>query len=337
VRRLGRTHPFRGANGKVVPGSIAEVGYLRIGGVEQWVMIRGRNRENPPLILLFGGPGWPETGFFRFFNASLEDVFTVVYWEQRGSGRSFARSIPRSSMTVERFVADLDELVEAVRDRVGSAKVVILGHSWGSVLGVLYCERFPEKVAAYVGVAQIGDWPAAEASSYAFALAQAQRLGDRKAVTKLRAIGPPPYDARSVLAERTLLQRLDGQLNAGALWTLIRILAVTEVSIVDLPDLVRGFRFSLDAMWAEVSALNLLDRVPALQIPVFFFLGRKDDWVSPETSVAYYEALTAPSKRLVWFDESRHEVFADEPAKFNSSMVELVRPVVGRTSQSTTR
>ena len=156
----------------------------------------------------------PETGFFRFFNAPLENAFTVVYWEQRGSGRAFARSIPKSSMTVEQFVADLDELVELVR------KVTILGHSWGSVLGVLYCERFPEKVAAYVGVAQIGDWPAAEASSYAFALSEAQRLRDRKAVAKLRAIGPRPYDAKSVFVERTLVQRLDGQLNTGTLWTI---------------------------------------------------------------------------------------------------------------------
>ena len=183
-------------------------------------MIRGRSRANPPLILLYGGPGMPETGFFRFFNAPLEDVFTVVYWEQRGSGRSFARSIPRSSMNVERFVSDLDELVEAVRDRLGSEKVAILGHSWGSVLGALYSHRFPEKVAAYVGVAQIGDWPAAESSSYAFALSKAQRLRDRKAMKKLQAIGPPPYDWRSVFAERTLVQRLDGQLNARTLWTM---------------------------------------------------------------------------------------------------------------------
>ena len=294
-------------------------------------MIRGRSRANPPLVLLHGGPGWPETGFFRFFNAPLEDVFTVVYWEQRGSGRSFTRSIPRSSMTVERFVADLDELVDAVRDRLGSAKVTILGHSWGTALGVLYSQRFPDKVAAYVGVAQIGDWPAAEASSYAFALSKAQRLRDRKAIRKLQAIGPPPYDWRSVFAERTLVQRLDGQLNARTLWTMAQILRGTEVSIIDLPDLIRGFRFTFEAMWPESSVLNLVDLVPSMEMPVFFFLGRNDHWVPVGTSIAYYDALTAPSKSLVWFDESGHELFADEPAKFNASMVGLVSPVVRHT------
>ena len=294
-------------------------------------MIRGRSRANPPLILLYGGPGMPETGFFRFFNAPLEDVFTVVYWEQRGSGRSFPRTIPRSSMNVERFVSDLDELVEAVRDRLGSEKVAILGHSWGSVLGALYCRRFPEKVAAYVGVAQIGDWPAAESSSYAFALSKAQRLRNQRAVRKLQAIGPPPYDWRSVFAERTMVQRLDGQLNARTLWTMAQMLRGTEVSIVDLPDLIRGFRFSFEAMWPETSVLNLVDLVPNLHVPVFFFLARKDHFVPAETSLAYYDALIAPSKRLVWFEDSGHELFADEPAKFNASMVGLVHPVVRHT------
>ncbi len=101
-----------------------------------------------------------------------------------------------------------------------------------------------------------------------------------------------------------------------------------ELSIFDLLNLLRGFRFSLDAMWAEVSRMNLMKIVPALQMPVFFFLGRHDHWVPSEISVAYFDALTAPSKGLVWFEDSGHEPFVDEPAKFNASMVELVRPVV---------
>jgi pimeloyl-ACP methyl ester carboxylesterase len=105
-------------------------------------------------------------------------------------------------------------------------------------------------------------------------------------------------------------------------------LGVPELSIFDLPNLLRGFRFSFDAMWAEVSRLNLIKVVPTLKIPVFFFLGRRDHWVPPETSVAYLDALTAPSKKLVWFEESGHEPFVDEPVKFNASMVEFVRPVV---------
>ena len=329
MKHLGKTLPFRGPKGELVPGSVAEVTYLRLGGLDQWVMTRGESLTNPPLILLHGGPGFPETHFFRHFNAPLEQTFTVVHWEQRGSGKSFDSKISRSSMTVEQFIADLDELVEAVRKRVGKKKVAIFGHSWGSALGVLYAARFPEKVAAYVGSGQIGNWPAGESASYAFVLAEAQRRNDRKALKQLRAIGPPPHTAKSLWTQRTWLSRLEGHLRAKTLWSLGRIvLGGPERSIFDLPNLLRGFRFSLDAMWAEVSRMNLMNVVPGLRMPVFFFLGRRDHWVPSETSVAYFDALVAPSKRLVWFNESGHEPFVDEAAKFNASMVELVRPAV---------
>jgi pimeloyl-ACP methyl ester carboxylesterase len=332
MRRAGKTPPFRGPRGEPLPGSIAEVAYRRLGGVDQWVMIRGENLANPPLILLHGGPGLSETVFFRRFNAVLEKSFTVVYWDQRGAGKSFDSEAPKSSMTVDRFIADLDELVDAVRKRLGRNKVVLFGHSWGSALGVLYAVRFPEKVAAYVGSGQIGDWPAGESLSYAFALAEAERRGDRRAAKKLRAIGPPPHTAKSLWAQRMTLSRLEGRVSAGNMWNLGRVvLGVPESSIFDLPKTMRGFISSIDAMWSQVSRLNLLKLAPALQIPVFFFLGRRDHWVPPETSVAYFDALIAPAKKLVWFEESGHEPFVDEPAKFNTAMVELVRPVAAGT------
>jgi pimeloyl-ACP methyl ester carboxylesterase len=330
MKRLGRTEPFRRANGEIIPNSIAEVTYIRIGGTDQWVMIRGENLDNPPLILLYGGPGLSETQLFRHFNALLERAFTVVYWDQRGSGKSFDSRLPRSSMTTEQFLADLGELVEVVCRRTAKESVTIFGHSWGSALGVLYAARFPEKVAAYAGSGQIGDWPAAESASYAYALTEAERLDNRKALKDLRAIGPPPYDARSLWKERTWLQRFEGRLRPKALWDLVRVWAAgPESSILDLPNLLRGFRFSLDAMWEEVSRLNLVQDAPALQMPVFFLLGRQDRWVPPETSLAYFEALTAPSKRIVWFEKSGHEPFMDEPDDFNAAMVEVVRPIVG--------
>jgi pimeloyl-ACP methyl ester carboxylesterase len=330
MKHLGKTRPFRGPDRKVVPGSVAEVKYLRLGGVDQWVMIRGERLRNPPLILLHGGPGFSETHFFRRFNAPLEKTFTVVYWDQRGSGKSFDRNISRSSMTVEQFIADLDELVQTICERTGAKQVVLFGHSWGSALGVLYAARFAEKVAAYVGSGQVGDSAAAESASYAFALAEAERLHNRKALENLRAIGPPPYSASSLFRERSWVNRLQGQSNARASWDVGRLfLRGPELSLLDLPNLTRGFRFTLNAMLIETSKVNLMKLVPALQMPVFFFLGRRDRWVPPETSVAYFNMLTAPSKMLVWFDESGHEPFVDEADMFNASMADLVRPVAG--------
>jgi pimeloyl-ACP methyl ester carboxylesterase len=323
---FGHTEPFRGPDGKVLANSVAEAKYVRLGGVDQWVMIRGENVANPLLIVLHGGPGMSEMGFFRHYNAPLERDFTVVNWDQRGTGKSFDREIPRSSMTLDQFVADLDELVDLVRRRFGQEKVVILGHSWGSALGAIYAARFPGKVSVYVGAAQIGDAAAGESLSYTYGLAEAERRHDDKALKKLRAIGPPPYAAENLFVERTVVSQLDGQTGLGAAWKVGRALfGRPESSILDLPGLVKGFRFTLDAMWAEVSKLNLLKLVPALKMPVVIFVGRRDHWVPPETSVAFFEALAAPSKELVWFDHSGHEAFVDEPEKFNSTMVERVR------------
>jgi pimeloyl-ACP methyl ester carboxylesterase len=328
MKHLGSTTPFREPGGELVPGSIAEINYLRLGGLDQWTMIRGESLANPPLILLHGGPGFTEMRLFRHFNAALEKRFTVVNWDQRGAGKSFDRKIPKSSMTVEQFISDLDELVDAVCTRVEKNKVVIFGHSWGSALGVLYAARFPQKVAAYVGSGQVGDWPTGEVSSYAFVLAEVERRNNRKAVKELRAIGVPPHTAKKLWVQRTWLDRVEGHPGGMSMVKFGRIvLGGPESSIFDLANIQRGFTFSLDAMWAEVSALNLMKVVPALQIPVFFFLGRRDHQVPAETSVAYFDALIAPSKKLVWFEESGHEPFVDEPAKFNTAMVELVRPV----------
>jgi pimeloyl-ACP methyl ester carboxylesterase len=334
MKRLGKTPPFRGPRGELVPDSIAEIRYLPLGGVDQWVMIRGERNTNPALILLHGGPGFGETHFFRRYNSPLESRFTVVHWDQRGTGKSYNANIPRASMTVEQFIADLDDLVEVVRTRLGQDKVTIFGHSWGSALGALYASRFPEKVAVYVGCEQVGDLVASERASYAFALGEAERRHNAKAVRELRAIGQPPYDeAASVFIERMWTQRFDGQLSPRALWTMAKdFLGCPEMSVVDLPDVVRGFRFTLDAMWSEIRTLNLFTLVPALQMPVFFFVSRRDHWIPPDTSVAYFNALKAPSKKLVWFEESGHEPFVDEPAKFNRTMLAWVRPAIDAAS-----
>jgi pimeloyl-ACP methyl ester carboxylesterase len=327
MRHARTTASFLGPRGEPVPGSIAEVKYLRLGGIDQWVMMRGEHQENPAIILLHGGPGFSETHFFRRFNSPLESSFTVVYWDQRGAGKSFNRHIPKSSMTVEQFLGDLDELVDAVCERLGQDKVAIFGHSWGTVLGLLYAARFPDKVSVYVGCEQVGDWAAAEAASYQFAMTEARHRQNLKALKDLRAIGPPPYSAKSVLRERTWLQRFSGELSLGGWWNMSRLfLGCPEWSLLDLVSVARGFLFTLDAMWTEVSTLNLFTLAPELKVPTFFFVGRHDHWVPAETSVAYFDALAAPAKQLVWFKDSGHEPFVDEPAKFNRTMIELVRP-----------
>jgi pimeloyl-ACP methyl ester carboxylesterase len=328
VKDPGKTPALRAADGSVLPGSIAETSYVRLGGIEQWMMIRGENIANPALILLHGGPGFSETGFFRYFNSSLEKTFTVVYWDQRGAGRTFASGTPEATMTIERFIADLDELVDVVRAKLNKKKVAILGHSWGSALGTLYAAHFADKVSAYVGTGQIGDLQASEQSSYAFVLAEAERRKNRRALKQLHAIGEPPYTSKTIGIQRRWLMRFVGLMRGKSFWQVLRAARGTpESSLFQVPNVIRGAMFSLRTLWSEVSRLNLEAAVPELKMPVFFFLGRHDHQVAAETSAAYFEKLIAPSKQLVWFEESAHMPPFEEAELFNAKMVELVAPV----------
>ena len=329
-KSAGRTPPFLGDDDMPIPNSIAEAKYLRIGDIDQCVLIRGQHvNENPLLIMLHGGPGFSETAFWRYYNSVLEKDFTVVYWDQRGSGKSYDKSIPKETMTVEQFISDLDQVVDAVCTRCNKQQVILFGHSWGSVLGPLYAQKYPEKVSIYVGSGQLGNWAASEVLTYNYTLELAEKQKNRKALRELKKVGPPPHDCNALCTQRKWLHQLDDDTSIAFLFQMLHMLrTVPETSVWDLFGFWKVLRFSIDAMWTEVTSLNLVSFIPELAMPTFFFLGRQDHCVFPENSLEFIDNLKAPSKQVVWFEESKHEPFVDEPEKFNTLMVEMVRPVV---------
>jgi proline iminopeptidase len=328
-RRRTRTPPFREADGRPTAASIAEAGYLDIGGVDQWVMIRGRRLENPLLVVLHGGPGSPETALLRAVNAELENAYTVVYWEQRGAGRSYHPTIDPASMTLDRFLDDLDQLVDVLLDRFGRPRLALLGHSWGSLLGIAYAARRPAKISAYVGVCQVADMARSEAASYAFTLAEAERSGRASALRALRAIGPPPYaDLRAAGVQRRWLAALGGVTGPGfSIPGLILKAALTpEASLSGLIRLVQGSLFSLRRMEAELAEAKPAAWFRRFAVPIFFILGRRDNQVAATVSAEYFAAIEAPHKALFWLERSGHLAPFEEPAAFNRIMIDVVAP-----------
>ncbi len=329
MRARGKTPAFRNAWGRKIAGSVAEAGAISIGGIDQWVLIRGRSVDNPLLIILHGGPGSPETPLFRAMNSALEDAYTVVYWDQRGAGRSFRRSIDPASMTIAQFVADLDELVDAMLAKFGKRKAALLGHSWGSLLGTLYAARHPEKVSAYVGVGQIADMAKSELESYRFVVAEAEKRSHAKATKALRAIGPPPYRTlRSAGVQRRLLSTFGGVTGPGfSIRRLVfRALRTPEASLFDLVRLARGSIFSLRLLEPQQNDANLIRDVPRLDVPVFFILGRFDHQVAATVSAEYFDAIETPHKQLFWLERSGHLSPFEEPEAFNRILMDAVRP-----------
>jgi len=325
-----RTPPFFDENGREIPGSVASMEMLLINGVEQSVWIRGRSDRAPVLILLHGGPGASESALFRHYNAELESHFLVVYWEQRGAGRSFHSDIPDQTMTLQQFVDDLDVLVERMRARFAAPKVALLGHSWGSAIGLLYARRHPEKVSAYVGTGQVASMPDGEAESYRFALSEATARKDADALEELEEIGPPPHDVDEMLTSRKWVDHFGGSfhgdLSTGTLiWA---ALGQPEASVWDLVLFGRGNRYSLDRLWPEFSSLRLMGDTTSFDVPIFFILGRYDQQVPARLAAAYFEQIHAPLKRLFWLEGSAHNPPFEEPAAFDAILIEQVLPIV---------
>jgi proline iminopeptidase len=323
------TPPFVDAAGRVLPRSIASMETIRLGGIDQAVWFRARDVRAPALILLHGGPGTSESALFRHFNARLEDHFLVVYWEQRGTGRSYHRGVRRESMTIAQMEQDLHALVDTVRSRFAKQRVILLGHSWGTVLGTRYAHRFPERVAAYVAVAQIVDFDEGQRISLEWALTEALDRGDDRALAALRRLAPRPDSVAEDLELGRWVERLGGQMRAGLSTgrLILAALRESETSLIDLWKFGAGNRFSLEALRPQYAHLDLRS-LREFGVPVVFMLGRHDWHVPSVLAADYFEMIDAPCKRLVWFEEAAHNPPFEQPERFLRAMVDVVLPMI---------
>jgi pimeloyl-ACP methyl ester carboxylesterase len=323
------TPAFRTAEGKVAPDSVAVIERWPIHGILQTVIIRGRDRHNPLLIWLHGD-SISETPVLRQFNAVLEDHFTVVYWDQRYAGRSLDFGAPKpKALTIDDYVGDLDVLVDRLQARFGTRKVVIVGHSWGTAPGVLYAQRRPDKVAAYVGVSQVTNTLENEQRSYAFALREAGRRGDRKALAELRALGPPPRAVGGVFTPRKWLNAFGGGFRADLGLEKLALIGMrsSEANGRNLVSIFRAPPYMRDLIDGEFSRLALDRDHLTFAVPVFLLSGRQDHQSEASLAWRYFQRLSAPRKAFVWFEESAHNPPFEEPGKFNAWMIRYVRPL----------
>lgn len=320
--RFGSTPPFRDAQGHIAAGSIAEYRPLKIGGVTQWVLIRGRDARAPILIWLSGGPGSDETFLLRHFDSALEDHFLVVYWTQRGTGRSYNSSLSKAGMNITRFVADLDELVDYVTTRFHRSKVDLAGHSWGTAIGSKYMAAHPDKVAAYAGIGQLTNEVESDRLGAEFALREARARRDAEAIAALSRLGPPPYSMAALQQQRACVSKFGGAFYRPVpfyrlVWDSY---SAPEATWFDLRQFSPGETFSLETLWPQIARFDIANRGMHFAMPVAIFAGRHDYQVSAKLAHDYYEKLDAPLKRFVWFEDSAHSPNFEEPAKFTREL-----------------
>jgi len=267
---------------------------------------------------------------FRYFNSELETHFVVVYWDQRGAGRSFDPEADPRRLTVKQHIADLDAVVDHLRRRLGREKIALIGHSWGTALGLLYARDHPDTVSAFIGVNQLVSMRESQRAEYEFVQAEASRRRDNDALVRLREIGPPPFI--TVDHEQAMEALADGyggvfHKEPNRMWVMVRGVFSGLVTPSEIARIHRGIHASLEAMSAELLDLDLMRSVRSVNVPVLFFLGRHDRHVDSRLAAAYFEALEAPVKRLIWFEHSAHNVPFEEARLFNDTVVRELQSI----------
>jgi pimeloyl-ACP methyl ester carboxylesterase len=326
------TPPFKVPEGEK-NNSIAEMRSVSINGLQQAILIRGENKNNPLLLLLHGGPGLAETGLFRYYNAPLEKHFVVVYWDQRGSGKSYTRQTATAPLSVDLFVQDTIELTRYLLQQFGKDKLFLFAHSWGTLLGTIAISQHPEYYEAYVGSGQVSSMPAGELESYRFTLKTAVEQRNQPAITELEAIGEPQDGAylcgmKGTRIERKWLTYFGGALYGAKNWNPLfwKIIQAKEYSLADIDKLLKGMNAPARNELSEKEFLHvdLTKAIKKLNVPVYFFLGKHDYQIPSILAENYLSMLDAPKKSLVWFDRSAHSPCFEEAGKFNSLMINMV-------------
>lgn len=301
---------------------VATLEHVTLGGYEQAVLIRGQDRKSPLLLFLHGGPGMPAMYLAHAFQRPLEEDFTVVHWDQRGAGKSYRDELDPETLRVSRLLDDAKALLDTLRIRYGQDRVYLVGHSWGSYLGTLLVLRHPDRFHAYVGVGQVvGSAEEEHALQARFIRREALARGDTAALADLDGVGPAAHE--------TWLFRFGGELAGATSWMplLLTGLRAPEYSLRDIFRIAPGSSLSSRVMVRDVVDGPLEDHVTAYPVPTFFFTGRRD-WTTPHPLIErYYRRIEAPYKELVWFGESAHFPFFEEPTRFAAEM-RRVRAVV---------
>lgn len=320
-------HPPRGGAEKV---------FVDINGALQGMFIQGGDPRLPVLLCLHGG--LPEYFMTARYPTGLENMFTVVWWEQRGMGLSYSPGIPSDTMTSEQFIADTLSVTDYLRNRFGKDRIYLLAHSGGTSFGLQAAARAPELYCAYIGVAQSVHQLRSECIAYSYMLDQFKTLGNRKMVRRLEAApvtiaGGTP---RAYLAVRDKAMHRLGvgtthdmkSVFSGIFWPSLRSSQYTPREKIQLW---RGkFASGVSALWSEMLATDLTKRVTELAIPVYFFHGIYDYTVSYQLAKEYFDQLTAPLKGFYTFGQSAHSPMFEEPEKTRRIMREDV--LAGRNS-----
>lgn len=320
------TEQFKDGEGNVIPDSIATLEDVDLGKMKQWISIRGKDRSNPVLLWLHGGPGSAQMSLAHHLDERLEEEFIVVHWDQRGAGKSNHDGFDEKTMTFEQFKNDAHELIGYLQTHLKKEKIYLLGHSWGSQLGIELVNDYPEDFHAYIGVSQVVDNRRAVGLAYDWLTEEIEQNNDQASLKKLEEIGEQPY-SHSQYREFAQLVVLYGGNFDTEMWRLALIAAgAPEYTFMDYYRLLNGMNRGGGPMHhqdGEMSQFNFIEEIPSVNVPTFFFIGENDYNTPLQLVEEYYNMIEAPQKDLIVFENSAHTPFLREKEKFNRKIIQI--------------
>lgn len=312
------------------PDGIESLEEVRIEDKDFWLYIRSQNKKNPILLFIHGGPAISSMPFAKKkYQGKLEENFNVIHWDQRGCGKSYNSSIDAKELTLDHYISDTIKLSEYLLKRFNQKKIYLVGHSWGSVIGLLSAHRKPHLFHAYIGLCQIVNMEESEKISYNYTLVKSKENNDQYFLEKLLGIGSPPF--RNLYID-TLIQKLLVIYYGGGLYNNENYIYLYAKEFLDfygydlidlLYSLPMGVNITSSAILPELTRVNF-HNLKKIEIPVYFCLGLEDYVVPGTTANNYLENLNAPIKELFWFNKSGHFPHIEEPEKFYGIMNEIL-------------
>jgi pimeloyl-ACP methyl ester carboxylesterase len=324
----GKPPPFADENGRPLAGSIAEKVFVNINGVEQGMFIMSKDTTHPVLLYLHGG--MPDYFLTQKYPTGLEDYFTVVWWEQHGSGLSYHPDIPPETMTLEQMISDTLEVTNYLRHRFGKEKIYLMGHSGGTFIGIQAAAQAPELYYAYIGVAQMSNQLKSERLAYEYMLQQFKERGNKEMVRKLEASPvtmtggtPDAYLALRDEAMHSLGIGTTHDMHSVITGIFVPSLTSREYTLGEKVNMWRGkSRSGVNPLWDDMLSADLSKEVTELSIPVYFFEGIYDYTCSYTLAKEYFDQLKAPIKGFYTFEQSAHSPLFEEPEKMGHILQE---------------
>ncbi|WP_213083889.1 alpha/beta hydrolase [Chryseobacterium lactis] len=319
----------------VTPNGIQERYKADIGNVKQWVYVRGQNKENPIILFVHGGPASPLSPIMWMFQRPIEEYFTVVNYDQRASGKTYnANDTLRlhNTITIEQYVDDAIQMAELIKEKYKKKKVILIGHSWGTIISMKAAMKRPDLFYAYVGIGQIINTKDNERLSVDFAVREATRLKNDTALKELSSIAPYPGNM-PITRQRIIIARKWPQYYGGltafrnnSRYFFQAPLLSPEYSYNDAEAIGKGSQFTLSKVLPEFLDTDFKN-IKTFPIPIFMFMGRHDYTTPSDPTSQWLQQVKAPAKKGIWFENSAHLIPLEEPGKMLVTLLNDVKPV----------